>query len=348
MFEHSARVFEVLLVACSQTEASVWRDRLAGRIAVETQHLAEGRSATLTIGSPLTDEIRPVGKAYGKTSDFSSRVSVHRTATLGPMTEWNQVMIKNTLAAKESFENPSTSSLPIPRSQSVMTPSHIPVLAPRRSERIHLEQALSDVWTREAIPYPGMGSRRPDFNIRASTNSVMRKLSMASIASNFSKRSMSYTSISQASTSDSRISKPKPAPPPLPNAPKKLVRKPLVDFHNAPDAFLPEDFELRDPKKQSRLGGLRTMTMERPRSPFFAAENSKPPNLKRAQSVKTKQEVQTQAQATISANVPYVQQRAPSRVLMKSPPPTRETANTSEDVITVAKKAKAKLRKLLG
>jgi hypothetical protein len=64
------------------------------------------------------------------------------------------------------------------------------VLAPSRDQRIKLELLLSDVWSREVLPFPGM--------TRPTASSIMRKLSVASITSNFSKRSGSLASLNKA------------------------------------------------------------------------------------------------------------------------------------------------------
>jgi hypothetical protein len=70
------------------------------------------------------------------------------------------------------------------------------VLATLRSERIRLEGLLADVWTRDILPFPGMTNRaRSEQLVRASASSMMRKLSVASIASNFTKRSGSMASL---------------------------------------------------------------------------------------------------------------------------------------------------------
>jgi len=105
-----------------------------------------------------------------------------------------QVIIKNTVASKEIPQ--SASGVSINRSQSLLTTNRIPVLAPLRSERIRLEALLSDVWTRDVLPFPGMtGRARSEHLVRASASSIMRKLSVASIASNFTKRSSSMASL---------------------------------------------------------------------------------------------------------------------------------------------------------
>jgi len=122
-------------------------------------------------------------------------MSIHRATTVGQMTGLCQVLIKNTTAAREMGH--SASSAAVNRSQSLLITKRIPVLAPFRGERIRLEGLLADVWTRDVLPFPGMvGRSRGD--VRTSASSIMRKLSVASIASNFSKRSSSLASINRA------------------------------------------------------------------------------------------------------------------------------------------------------
>jgi hypothetical protein len=120
---------------------------------------------------------------------------------VGPMSGLCQVIIKNTNAFKESALSAS-----INRSQSLLTTNRIPVLAPSRAERIRLETLLADVWTREVIPFPGMtGRARSEHLVRASASSMMRKLSVASIASNFTKRSASMASLHITAEDDESI-----------------------------------------------------------------------------------------------------------------------------------------------
>lgn len=91
----------------------------------------------------------------------------------------------------------STDTATINRSQSLLlTKGRIPVLAPARADRARLETLLSDVWTRESLPFPGMTVRaRNEHLIRTSAHSVIRKLSVTSITSTFAKRSASLASI---------------------------------------------------------------------------------------------------------------------------------------------------------
>ncbi|KAK4964133.1 hypothetical protein LTR66_012459, partial [Elasticomyces elasticus] len=137
-------MYEMILSACSTKEEGIWRDHLKSCIAAENSALADGNLSTLKFQSCLALDMRSIGKAFGKPGSFIRRMSVHRTATLGPSTDINQVIIKNTQAPQDDPDNQSSTSLSIARSQSVMTPSHVPTLAPRRADRVRLETALAD------------------------------------------------------------------------------------------------------------------------------------------------------------------------------------------------------------
>ncbi|KAK8180952.1 hypothetical protein BC567DRAFT_241687 [Phyllosticta citribraziliensis] len=257
IFESSNRFHEVILSACSAEEEMVWKKTLKSHISAENSDLVEGRSCMQDLFSSLSVELKCLGASFGTPDSLTRKMALRRAATVGPKMHLQQVIIKNTQAQKRPDVSQSTSSLPVGRSQSTMTSNTlIPTLAPRRGERIRLETVIGDVWTKESIPYPGMGTRRAENPIRASANSVMRKLSMASIASNFSsKRSGSYNSLSQLRKDDpwksrrrspsGTLSKPaSPAPPCI-----------KVDFHSAPEQFLPADFELVTPNNRTRRTG---------------------------------------------------------------------------------------------
>jgi hypothetical protein len=288
VFEQGARMYELIFTACSAVESDMWRTHIAKGIESQITAVADGKANVFELQSPLTADMKSIGKAFGKPGSFVRRMSVQRAATIGSTADLNQVIIKNTQAVKEVLENSSQGSFQIPRSQSVATPSHVQTLAPRRADRHRLENILSDVWSRDILPYPGM-VRRSD-PIRASANHVIRKFSMASITSNFSssKRTGSYTSMSSWRKED--------MPPPRhrggsgrggSSMSSRQSRPPLVNFHTAPDAFLPADFEISHPAKERKRSALRTftMTMERPFTPLLGNE-SKQSGLRRAQSVR--------------------------------------------------------------
>lgn len=300
VFEHSAKMYEIIFSACSAPEKDAWLSRISSHVSTQTQAVAEGARNIFELHSPILTSMRSIGRAFGsKPGSFLRRMSpVHRAATVGPTTDVNQVIIKNTPAVKETLETSSTASLPIGRSQTVAGPTQVQTLAPRRAERVRLETLLSDVWSKDILPHPGMTTRRTD-DFRASANHVMRKFSMASIASNFSsttkttKRNASHTSMASSRPHHNHKHKDKDKEDTRScevarggdGRLRKHARPPLVDFHNAPDAFLPEDFGLQDPAKR-KVSAFRTFTLgiERPFTPLLG--ENRPVGVKRAQSVR--------------------------------------------------------------
>jgi hypothetical protein len=78
---------------------------------------------------------------------------------------------------------------------------------------------------------------------------------MASIASNFSRRSPSFSSISNIRSEDyhgSRVHRVSQGNLRAASASDRRPAPAVVDFHNAPAAFLPTDFELQDIRPSSR------------------------------------------------------------------------------------------------
>ena len=255
IFDIDRRQQELLISACSEMEETCWKNYIRARITVETLESSEGRenSECLSQSNPTIKSISPT---FGPFTNFSRRLSVQRAATLGPKSNLQQVIIKNTEAPK--YVNNSSTSFSVTRSQSHMSSAHIPTLAPRRQDRVKLEIAVADVWTKSVLPYPGMSSKRIENPLRASANHVMRKLSIASIASmtsiasSFSKRSVSHATVSgqrstplTISTDDTHTSSSSQSIRTLRAKKATDPQKPvIIDFHNTPKAFLPEDFEL--------------------------------------------------------------------------------------------------------
>jgi hypothetical protein len=205
VFECDHQLYEIILSACSPKEELEWRTRLIDRAGREHIDGAEpGFFTSMSLG------IRSLGTVFGKPGVYAfnphvnrflrplgtvaRRLSIHRATTVGPKSPLCQVIIKNTSSLKEAA-NSTAATAAINRSQSLLTTNRIPVIAPSRAERIRLENLLSDVWTRQILPFPGMTGRlKSEHLVRASASSMMRKLSVASITSNF-KRSGSLASM---------------------------------------------------------------------------------------------------------------------------------------------------------
>ncbi len=134
---------------------------------------------------------------------IARKISIHRATTVGPKSPLCQVILKNTSVMRDAPPSSGPGSQ-INRSQSLLTTNtRIPVLAPSRGERARLEALLSDVWTRDILPFPGITARsRSEHLVRASASSVMRKLSVVSITSSFTKRSASLASLQQKAVAE--------------------------------------------------------------------------------------------------------------------------------------------------
>lgn len=253
VFEYCSREYEVILSACSEKEEMEWRTRIKSRIAAEGHDFQERRISAAQTFSFLNLELRPMGLV----ADFHTLnrcESVQRAATVGPKSNLRQVIIKNTAAQKDARSSKDMETA-VGRSQSHLSSNNMPTLIPRRVDRSRLEHALTDVWSKDVLPYPGMPNRVE--NLRASANSVMRKMSMASITSNFSKRSASMVSNASQFTDDTRFSSQKSIGSSKSRVPKSSSgenrrNQKLVDFHNAPEQFLPEDFELKNESEGRR------------------------------------------------------------------------------------------------
>lgn len=272
MFQSNYRLFELMLSACSPVEEDQWQKQLRERSAIEELDATAETMGHQDICASLTLDLKTLGTLYGQPNTVARRISIHRAATVGAKSQMRQVIIKQTESAEHANYASSSSSLPLSRSKSTASAGHLATLAPKRSERVQLESVLAEVWTTDFLPYPGMKS---ESSLRASATHVMRKLSMASLTSSFSRRSSTLVSTSRPQRPASRSRPRTPlefaldlgrgkglegslkAPPPQRKAqpvskqPAMCIPQPAfpINFHENPDKFLPQDFELKDPRR---------------------------------------------------------------------------------------------------
>ncbi|MCJ1476449.1 hypothetical protein MMC13_005115 [Lambiella insularis] len=207
IFESEQQLFEVILSACSAQEEQRWKLELSLFSARESQDTFEKPPLSHANFSLLMLELKSIGSILGQPGTLARRISVQRAQTLGPRTNVSQVFIRNTHALKDSIDSSTASNLTlVSRSHSLLSSHRNQVLAPKRADRIRMEHDLANVWTKELLPYPGMGSNRVEHPIRASANSLMRKFSKSSIASGFSKRSASLGSLTNSKVGDTQQS----------------------------------------------------------------------------------------------------------------------------------------------
>lgn len=190
VFLSDHQLYEVILTACNPKEEEEWRTRLTHAAAVGSLTSQTGGWAAF---DALSLNIKPLGTVFGKPGTIARRISVHRATTVSPKTPLCQVILRNTSVVSCAPTTTSTgtggSSTSINRSMSLLTKNmRIPVLAPSRADRARLEALLSDVWTRDILPFPGITARsRSEYLVKASAGAMMRKLSVASITGSFKK-----------------------------------------------------------------------------------------------------------------------------------------------------------------
>ncbi|KAK0734140.1 hypothetical protein B0T26DRAFT_736899 [Lasiosphaeria miniovina] len=229
------QLYEMILTACTPKEEVEWRTRLSNDQASDNQEQAS--PATF---NTLALNIKTLGTVFRKPGTIARRISIHRATTVGPKSPLCQVILKNTSVIKDAPS--SRGSTQINRSQSLLTTNtRIPVLAPPRGERARLEALLSDVWTRDILPFPGITARsRSEHLVRASASSVMRKLSVVSIASGFTRRTASLASLQQKMGTDDEGSKEG-------SAGSSVVRDESGDTCGSPLSVIPDETERNSP-----------------------------------------------------------------------------------------------------
>lgn len=261
-------LYEIMVSACSAREEEVWKSNLNDRLKVESLEADGRQTKSPNLYSSLSLDIKVSGSVFGYPGTLARRLSVRRATTTGVNNWLAQVIIRNTHALRESMEAATSASGPYPpsvnRSQSLLSTARIPVLAPRRAERIRLEQTLADIWTRDMIPYPGMSGKRGEGLIKASASSMMRKLSMASLASTFSKRSTSYAGCGHVDMDhpNGPVDHPSPARGKTPDRKQRLSEMDHPDTGEAPKPIV---------GSTPRKGSVGTRTPRSQRQPSGAA-----------------------------------------------------------------------------
>lgn len=197
MFEFDQQLYEIIFCACSSREEQQWRDELHERSRESEEQIKRG-SMPNSGQSMLSLDIKTLGFVFGQPGTLTRRQSIQRASTVNSRKNGRQVIIKNTNSLKESGEPSAPEPDCLSRSQSLLSTHRIPVLAPKRVERQRIETAMSDVWTQDRLPFPGMTGNRGTYLIQRSATSVMRKISKASMATTSTKRTVStYMSINE-------------------------------------------------------------------------------------------------------------------------------------------------------
>lgn len=194
VFENEGHLYEMIYCACSAREEEQWRHLLIECSAKEGQKQVEDKLGMPPPYAVMDIDIKPSGEVFRQPNAVDRPLSIQRAATLPRSTSY-QVIIKNTSAAKDPQNRNVSPSNSVSRSQSLMASNRVMVLAPKRTERTRMEHQLASVWTRELLPYPGMGGQRGENVIRNSASTIFRRLRGASLSSTFTKQSTSVSSL---------------------------------------------------------------------------------------------------------------------------------------------------------
>lgn len=195
LFESNQQLYELILCACSAKEEQQWTSKIVEFSARATQGQSEEAFILSPIYSILVLDVHSHGHVFGLPGSLTRRLSIQRAATIHSRLNSCQVIIENTTTLKEEDNSATCAPMSVRRSKSLTANKSIPILSPKRIDRLRMEASLAQVWTRDLLPYPGMSINRSEHTMKASASSVMRKFSKASITGSFSKRPVSTTSL---------------------------------------------------------------------------------------------------------------------------------------------------------
>lgn len=194
IFEADCQLYELLLCACTELEAERWKSGLQRAPAEDNQahEMDDPLASNLAF---LSLEVMDHTNKHKSVGTFRRGRFIRSFAKHNPNIQAVPVIIKNTCVPVkgDNLECQGSAAMSMERLNLHATTDPSQTLMPDKSHRIRMEQAMSEVWTRASIPYPGMTTSRSGQLIRASA-SMMRKLSKTSITSTPSKRSVSQRS----------------------------------------------------------------------------------------------------------------------------------------------------------
>ncbi|PWY88352.1 rho guanyl nucleotide exchange factor [Aspergillus heteromorphus CBS 117.55] len=153
VFQYHDKYYELVLSASSACEEKKWKTEILKSAAAST-NMQKTVSAKLKAYSFLTLELIPLTGVAGLTPCLPRRPSMQALATSRAQVDSQNIVIKNTHCPHRyrisgpvggEIERPKT---PISCSAFILT-AH-------RQDRIRLERAISSVYTRDVLPYPGM------------------------------------------------------------------------------------------------------------------------------------------------------------------------------------------------
>ena len=180
---------ELILCATSAVEEHQWKGHIEG---VARPENAANVLADLIF---LDHRMFPIGVCTASPGNAAWRVGIQNELRAKKVNT-KLVNIKSVSQSRDASDSPASNvSSSFRRSNPPKMAGRILSFAPERSDRARLAQVLDGIWTKELLPFPESTMQRSGNFIRASKNTVIRKLSKASTTTQSSKRTISHKSL---------------------------------------------------------------------------------------------------------------------------------------------------------
>ncbi|KAJ9236300.1 hypothetical protein DTO166G5_4062 [Paecilomyces variotii] len=193
VFEYQSTSFELILSASSAEEETHWKMELLKASTIlptnlPSEYLEPKKYSMMSLA------LKPLYLGGDHLALLTRRSSAQSLTSLRP--KQKHVIIKKTNFPSQLDDSNPVYPAELGRSLTSLTIRSATMLNPRRRDRVRLERFISDLYTRDVLPFPGMILKRADYLLLASPGSLMRRLSFHMP---LSRRSSSLTTVTNRS-----------------------------------------------------------------------------------------------------------------------------------------------------
>lgn len=172
VFQDQDEGFELVLSAASANEERTWKTEILKAAAALTD--APRAPTEPRRYSFSSFDLTPLDRASQPRQSLARRSSMHSLSTLRVKSELQNVVIKKTHCPNRVEDITPSVNGEIDRPR-MPTPQAGVLLTTRRNDRIRLERFISDVYTRDVLPFPGMALGKGDL---LRPGAIMRRFSL--------------------------------------------------------------------------------------------------------------------------------------------------------------------------
>ncbi|RJE19559.1 hypothetical protein PHISCL_08093 [Aspergillus sclerotialis] len=187
LFQEHDDNFELILSASSATEERQWKTEILKRTAVLSDITKPGPTDPRRYSFSSLD-LAPLNRETHSAPSLARRSSMYSLGNPPVKSTLQHVVIKKTHCPNSTDEitRQVNGEIERPKLQSSQSPL---ILTTRRHDRIRLERFISDVYTRDVLPFPGMTLGKGDILLRP--GAIIRKFSIR--PAGFGRRSTSLS-----------------------------------------------------------------------------------------------------------------------------------------------------------